>query len=153
MCEWMSGNGIDVQIEPLEEWKNLPVDPITATGGPSKEWETFGTSLLQEFAEQSARSAVGFILRVLLGQGNDVDHNLALPHPAPPSRPLNMSDPPFRYTITVPEAETAAIVTATKKLGVSVSVLFHAAHCLAQIKMNPIPGTATKVDFSSDMTV
>ena len=88
MCEWMSGNGIDVQIEPSEEWKNLPVDPITATGGPSKEWDTFGTSLLQEFAEQSARSAVGFILRVLLGQGNDVDHNLALPHPGPSISPI-----------------------------------------------------------------
>jgi hypothetical protein len=63
-----------------------------------------------------------------------------------------MSDPPFRYTITVSESETAAIIAETKKRGVSVSVLFHAAHCLAQIKMNPIP-EATEVDFSSNWTV
>lgn len=61
MFEWISGEGMDVQVEPSEEWKNLPVDPITATGGPSKEWETAGTKLVQEFAEQSARTTVGLV--------------------------------------------------------------------------------------------
>ncbi|KAF8125751.1 hypothetical protein EV363DRAFT_1586228 [Boletus edulis] len=133
MCEWISGEGMDVMIEPSEEWKNLPVDPITAIEGPSKEWETAGIRLLQEFAEQSARTTPCHTL-------------------APPTRPLNMSHPPFRYTITASESETAAIIAETKKLGVTVSVLFHAAHCLAQIKMNPIP-EGTEVDFSSDSTV
>ncbi|KAG6376883.1 hypothetical protein JVT61DRAFT_909 [Boletus reticuloceps] len=133
MCEWISGEGMDVRIEPSEEWKNLPVDPITATGGPSKEWETAGMRLLQEFAEQSVRTTPCHTL-------------------APPTRPLNMSHPPFRYTIAASESETAAIIAETKKLGVTVSVLFHAAHCLAQIKMNPIP-EGTEVDFSSDSTV
>ena len=59
MCEWISGEGMDIRIEHSEEWKNLPVDPITATGGPSKEWETAGTRLLQEYAEQNARTTVG----------------------------------------------------------------------------------------------
>ncbi|KAF8548798.1 hypothetical protein OG21DRAFT_1489069 [Imleria badia] len=133
MCEWISGEGMDVKIEPSEEWKNLPVDPITATGGPSQEWEPAGTRLLQDFAEQNARTVPCHTL-------------------APPSRPLNMSDPPFHYTITASESETTAIIAETKKLRVSVSALFHAAHCLAQIKMNPIP-EGTEVDFSSGSTV
>ena len=54
--------------------------------------------------------------------------------------------------MTASEMETAALIAETKKLGVSVSVLFHAAHCLAQIKMNPVPET-TEVDFSSEWTV
>ncbi|KAI9568532.1 hypothetical protein HD554DRAFT_742418 [Boletus coccyginus] len=138
MCEWISGEGMDVRMEYSEEWKNLPVDPITAIGGSSKEWETTGTRLLQEFAEQNARTVVG----------PQPCHTLA-----PPSRPLNMSDPPFRYTTTsISESETAAIIAETKKLGISVSVLFHAAYCLAQFKMNPIP-EATEVDFPSSATV
>ncbi|KAF8443178.1 hypothetical protein L210DRAFT_3355156, partial [Boletus edulis BED1] len=120
MCEWISSEGMDVRIEPSEEWKNLPVDPITATGGPSKEWETAGMRLLQEFAEQNARTTPCHTL-------------------APPTREVNLSLPPLRHTITASESETAAIVAEAKKLGVSVSALFHAAFCLAQIKMNPIP--------------
>ena len=54
--------------------------------------------------------------------------------------------------MTASEQEMAAIIAKTKKLGISVSVLFHAAHCLAQIKMNPIP-EGTEVDFPSDSTV
>ena len=61
MCEWMSGEGMDVRIEPSEEWKNLPVDPIAATGGPSEEWDTAGTRLLQECAQQKARTVVCLI--------------------------------------------------------------------------------------------
>ncbi|KAI9568533.1 hypothetical protein HD554DRAFT_2098837 [Boletus coccyginus] len=134
MCEWISGEGMDVRMEYSEEWKNLPVDPITATGGSCKEWETAGIRLLQECAEQNARTVPCHTL-------------------APPSRPLNMSDPPIHYTTTsISESETAAIIAETKKLGISVSALFHAAHCLAQIKMNPIP-EATEVDFSSSTTV
>ncbi|KAF8443181.1 hypothetical protein L210DRAFT_3644046 [Boletus edulis BED1] len=134
MCEWISGEGMDVRIEPSEEWKNLPVDPITATGGPSKEWETAGMRLLQEFAEQNARTTPCHTL-------------------APPTREVNLSLPPLRHTITASESETAAIIAEAKKLGVSVSALFHAAFCLAQIKMNPIPEGA-EVDFpSSSITV
>ena len=51
------------------------------------------------------------------------------------------------------ETDTAGIVAATKKLGVSVSALFHAAHCLAQFKMNPVLASATELDFSPDATV
>ena len=61
MCEWISGEGMDVRVEPLEEWKNLPVDPITATGGPSEGWGTASARLLQEFAAQNARTVVGLI--------------------------------------------------------------------------------------------
>ena len=61
MCEWISGKGMDVKIEPLEEWKNLPVDPVTATGGPSPEWETAGIKLMQVLAEQNARTTVGLV--------------------------------------------------------------------------------------------
>ena len=64
MCEWMSGGGMDIRVDPSQEWKNLPADPVTATGGPSKEWETSGTKLLQDFAEQSARTVVGLILQL-----------------------------------------------------------------------------------------
>ncbi|KAF8548796.1 hypothetical protein OG21DRAFT_1559743 [Imleria badia] len=133
MCEWISGEGMDVKIEPSEEWKNLPVDPVTATGGPSEEWKTAGTRLLQEFGEQNARTGPCHTL-------------------TPPSRPLNMSDPPFHYTVTTSVSETAAIIAETKKLGVSVSALYYAAHCLAQIKMNSIPDGA-EVDFSGGLTV
>jgi len=61
---------------------------------------------------------------------------------------VNLSHPPLRHTITTSESETAGIIASAKKLGVSVSALFHAAICLAQIKMNPIPEGA-EVDFSS----
>ena len=63
-----------------------------------------------------------------------------------------MSDPPFHYTITASESETAAIIAETKKLGVSVSALYHAAHCLAQIKMNSV-ADGTEVDFSGNLMV
>jgi len=150
MCKWISGEGMDVRTEYSEKWKNLPVDPITATGGPSKERETTGTRLLQEIAEQNSRIVVG--LTFLVGSdclSNDIDHNLALPHL---DSPITPTDPPLRYTTSVSESATVAIIAETKKLGISVSALFHAAHCLAQTKMNPIL-EATEVDFSSGSTV
>ncbi|KAG9309213.1 hypothetical protein JVU11DRAFT_10927 [Chiua virens] len=133
LCGWMSGKGMEVTIRPSEEWKNLPVDQITATGGPMKEWETSGTELLQYVAEQRERT-VPYI-------------NLA-----PPSRPLDMSDLPFRRAMTLSEAETAAIVAQTKKLGVSVTALFYAANILAQHKMNPNAEAGNEVDFAYEVT-
>ena len=64
-----------------------------------------------------------------------------------------MSAPPVFVSKTMSETDTAGIVAATKKLGVSVSTLFHAAHCLAQLKMNPVLVSATELDFSSNFTV
>lgn len=62
MCEWISGEGMDVTIEPSEEWKNLAVDPITATGGVDTiEWNKSGVALLKEFAEEHVRTTVGLI--------------------------------------------------------------------------------------------
>ncbi|KAG9313340.1 hypothetical protein JVU11DRAFT_5645 [Chiua virens] len=134
MCEWMSGNGLDVVIMPSEEWQNLPVDPIAATGGPSPEWETYGSKLLEEFAEQDARTTPFHTL-------------------APPPRPPNKLEPPFHYATSLSESETATVIAQTKKLGVSVTTLFHAAHCLAQFKMHPVQGATSEVDFSSISTM
>ncbi|KAG9311327.1 hypothetical protein JVU11DRAFT_8425 [Chiua virens] len=129
MCEWMSGKGMEVSVAPSEEWNNLPVDPITATGGPLEEWEVSGVDLVQDVVEQVSRTSTC--------------HSLS-----PPSRPLNPSDLPFYYAITLSESESAAIVAKTKKLGVSLTALFQAAHCLAQFIMNPISAASTDVDFS-----
>ncbi|KAG9309212.1 hypothetical protein JVU11DRAFT_10926 [Chiua virens] len=133
MCEWISGKGMEVTIRPSEEWKNLPVDPITATGGSMEEWETFGKELLQYVTEQKERTAP----------------HISLP---PPSRPLDTSKPLIRCTMTLSEAETAAIVAQTRKLGVSVTALFYAASVLAQYKMNPIVEAGNEVDFAYDLT-
>ncbi|KAG9313331.1 hypothetical protein JVU11DRAFT_5636 [Chiua virens] len=130
MCEWMCDNGMDITIVPSEEWKNLPVDSIVATGGPSQEWERSGTELLQDLSKKMSR--------------------FFLPPPAlaPPSRPLNMSDPSLLYATTVSESETTAIIALTKRLGISVSALFYAAHGLAQLKINPLfAGPGGEVDF------
>ncbi|KAG9313343.1 hypothetical protein JVU11DRAFT_5648 [Chiua virens] len=105
--------GMNVTIIPSEEWKNLPADPIIATGGPAKEWEMAGKALLQEVAEQRVRTTP----------------HLVLPHPSCPPNEVDMSVPPLRFTMTLSEAQTAAIVAQAKKLCVSVTVLFHAANC------------------------
>ncbi|KAG9308584.1 hypothetical protein JVU11DRAFT_11688 [Chiua virens] len=73
MCEWMSGSGIPVTITPSEEWKNLPVDIIAATGGVPKEWQTSGLELLQDLGTQA-----DMMFKPV--------HRLP-----PPSRPLDMS--------------------------------------------------------------
>ncbi|KAG9309210.1 hypothetical protein JVU11DRAFT_10924 [Chiua virens] len=134
MCEWMSGKGMEVTIRPSEEWKNLPVDPITATGGPiSEEWETSGRELLQYVTEQKERTAP----------------HISLP---PPSHPLDTSEPLIRCTMTLSEAETAAVVAQARQLGVSITALFYAANVLAQYKMNPIVEAGNEVDFAYDLT-
>ncbi|KAG6373770.1 hypothetical protein JVT61DRAFT_5913 [Boletus reticuloceps] len=97
MCEWISAEGMDIRIEPSEEWKNLPVGPITATEDRIKNGTT-GIGLLQVFVEENARIVPCHTL-------------------APPTRELNISHPLFRYTTS--ESETAAIIAETKKLGVS----------------------------------
>ncbi|KAG9308585.1 hypothetical protein JVU11DRAFT_11689 [Chiua virens] len=133
MCEWMSDSGMDVTIVPSEEWKNLPVDVITATGGVPKEWEISGTELLQDLTTQATTmSAPG--------------HRLP-----PPSRPLDMSERPIRHNIILSESETRAVVAQAKKLGISVSALFNAANGLAQFKMNPV-SLGKDVDFPNPMT-
>ncbi|KAG9310485.1 hypothetical protein JVU11DRAFT_9629 [Chiua virens] len=121
MCEWVSGSGMDVTVVPLDEWKNLPVDVIVATGGVPKDWETSGAELLEDLTTQATK---------MFAPGH------TLP---PPSRPLDISERPIRHNITLSESETRAIVARAKKLGVSVSALFQAANGLAQLKMNPVP--------------
>ncbi|KAG9309823.1 hypothetical protein JVU11DRAFT_10202 [Chiua virens] len=121
MCEFMSGSGMDVTIMRSEEWKNLPVDVISATGGVPTGWETFGAELLQDAMRQT---------ELMFSSG----HTLL-----PPSRPLDMSERPIRHHITLSESETRAIVARAKQLGVSLSALFKAANGLAQFKLNPIP--------------
>ncbi|KAG9310008.1 hypothetical protein JVU11DRAFT_10042 [Chiua virens] len=121
MCEFMSGSGMDVKIVRSEEWKNLPVDIISATGGVPKEWETSGAELLQDAMKQTE-------LMLLSG------HTLP-----PPSRPLDVSERPIRHHITLSESETRAIIARAKQLGVSLSALFKAANGLAQFKLNPVP--------------
>ncbi|KAG9313342.1 hypothetical protein JVU11DRAFT_5647 [Chiua virens] len=135
MCEWICGKGMDLTIVPSEEWRNLPVDPITATGGPAREWGTSGKTLLQDVTEQKAR--------------NTLMHTL--PRPSLPESELDMSDPPLRFIATLSEAQSAAIVAQAKKLGVSVTALFHAAHGLAHFTLNPVP-RGTEIDFPSDGT-
>ncbi|KAG9313325.1 hypothetical protein JVU11DRAFT_5630 [Chiua virens] len=132
MLEWMTGKGLDVTIMPSIEWKNLPVDPITATGGPIKEWETSaGRQFLQELQQQR----------------NETTNYITL---ARPSRPVDMTEKPLHYVLTLPESETAAIVAQTKKLGLSIMALYQAANALAQLKMNPIrPGD--DVDFALEL--
>ncbi|KAG9313324.1 hypothetical protein JVU11DRAFT_5629 [Chiua virens] len=119
MLEWMTGKGTDVTIVPSIEWKNLPVDPITATGGLAKEWETsLGTQFMEELerVQDDTRDYIGL---------------------TPPSRPLNMTDKPLHYVAALSESETAAIVAQTKKLGISVTALYQAANALAQLRLNP----------------
>ncbi|KAG9312348.1 hypothetical protein JVU11DRAFT_7667 [Chiua virens] len=118
---FISGSGMDVTIVRSEEWKNLPVDIITATGGVPKEWETSGAELLQDLTTQMNKTFMS-------------GHSLA-----PPLRPLDMSQRQIRHNVTLSESETRAIVARATQLGVSLSVLFKAANGLAQLKLNPVP--------------
>ncbi|KAG9311248.1 hypothetical protein JVU11DRAFT_8330 [Chiua virens] len=123
MCEWMSDHGMEVTITPVEEWKNLPVDPITATGGP--------------LGAQEREVSEGNLFQTLVKALATRHHSLP-----PPSCPLNMSEQQFRHTITLSGTETAQIIAQMRKMGVTISVLLQAANALAQIKMNPIPPPA-----------
>ncbi|KAH7887283.1 hypothetical protein F5I97DRAFT_1859214 [Phlebopus sp. FC_14] len=136
MFGWMSdAAGSPSTLEFGTEWMNLPVDPITATGGPRDNWESAGIQLLQEVAAQQLRPVPCHTL-------------------APPSRATNMDRKPIRIKHTFPSSETKALVDATRRSGFSVTHLLEAAHCLALFACNPLESNVVpEVDFSAETTI
>ncbi|KAH7887284.1 hypothetical protein F5I97DRAFT_1859232 [Phlebopus sp. FC_14] len=136
MFGWMSdAAGSPSTLEFGTEWMNLPVDPITATGGPRDNWESAGIQLLQEVVAQQLRPVPCHTL-------------------APPSRAIDMDRKPFRIKHAFSSSETKALVDATRRSGFSVTHLLEAAHCLALFACNPLESNVVpEVDFSAQTIV
>ncbi|KAH9841118.1 uncharacterized protein C8Q71DRAFT_439728 [Rhodofomes roseus] len=119
VLEWMSNPA----HEPLEtlvwgtEAENLPIGPVTATGGPRPNWDTEGIALMQKIAREHANPA-----RVL----SLTPQRMALGTPAEVVKAIVVLD----------EDQTARVVKATKAAGFTVTHLLEAAHKLAILSFN-----------------
>ncbi|EMD33939.1 hypothetical protein CERSUDRAFT_117467 [Gelatoporia subvermispora B] len=102
-----------------QEWKQLPVGPITATGGPREGWDTAGVSL---FAKLGAAYENPTPSHSLLCKRIDI---------AVPGKSV-------KAEISFSDVETRRITSVLKEHGFSVTHLIEAAHALAIFQLNPV---------------
>jgi hypothetical protein len=68
MLQWMTNDA----TEPAEnlpwgtEWHNLPLGPVSATGGPREDWDNAGIELLKQLPDFEAVRTVCFYILILL---------------------------------------------------------------------------------------
>lgn len=60
MLEWMAADPLDapIDVEFGAEYKNLPPDPVSVSGGPRESWWTSGIELFVEAAQRRAKKTV-----------------------------------------------------------------------------------------------
>ncbi|TFY63044.1 hypothetical protein EVJ58_g3470 [Rhodofomes roseus] len=127
VLEWMS----NPTREPLgtlawgTETENLPVGPVTATGGPRPNWETEGMALMGKIMQEHASPVRPLSLT--------------------PQRPkLGTLGQVVKTIAALDEDQTARVVAATKAAGFTMSHLLEAAHKLAILSFHdtsdPVPG-------------
>ncbi|KAF9222439.1 hypothetical protein BS17DRAFT_783709 [Gyrodon lividus] len=134
MFEWMSTESTLDKLEWGSEWKNLPPDPITATGGPRPTWDKDGVKLFAEVAAIKTREVPCLTL-------------------GPPVQAPVWTEQ-IRHKYVFNQADSLALVNATKANGFSITHLLEAAHCLALPACKPVDLNAvSEIDFSAEMTI
>ncbi|OCH85711.1 hypothetical protein OBBRIDRAFT_287727 [Obba rivulosa] len=102
-----------------QEWKQLPVGPVTVTGGPRDGWDTAGASLFAKLAST---------------YGNPTpSHSLQC-------KRLDISVPgrSVKAELSFSDIETSRIIHVLKTHGYSVTHLTEAAYAMAIFKLNPV---------------
>jgi len=136
MFEWMVADPLNMPID-LEfgaEYKNLPLDPISVSGGPREAWETSGVELFAEAARQRTKTTPILVL-------------------LPPSRNVCTNGPRVRFEHVFSPSEAEKIVAVSKRNGLSPTQLLEAAHCLALAASNPELSLSAEIDFSAETTI
>ncbi|KAH9922555.1 hypothetical protein B0H21DRAFT_701472, partial [Amylocystis lapponica] len=122
MFEWLA----QTTLEPLDvlhwgtEWKNLPVGPVTATGGPRANWETDGVALL--------------IQAEALGRNLESTHGLTCQR-----QEVVTPGKVTRLRVELSEEDSAQLLGKCKASGFTATHLFEAATALATFTCNPVP--------------
>lgn len=122
MLQWMTNDA----TEPAEhlpwgmEWHNLPLGPVSATGGPREDWNIVGTELLKQLPNSEAVRTIPLA-----------------------SRPFRMSHSAVGKTCRLERildpALTRRLVNNTRIVGCSMSRLFEAAYCMVLLARNQLP--------------
>ncbi|KAG2366109.1 hypothetical protein BDR07DRAFT_1396928 [Suillus spraguei] len=102
------------------EWHNLPLGPVSATGGPREDWNIVGTELLKQLPNSEAVRTIPLA-----------------------SRPFRMSHSAVGKTCRLERildpALTRRLVNNTRIVGCSMSRLFEAAYCMVLLARNQLP--------------
>lgn len=134
MLQWMTNDA----TEPAEnlpwgtEWHNLPLGPVSATGGPREDWDIAGIELLKQLPDSEAVRTIPLT-----------------------ARPLRISQSAVGKTCrlerVLDSASTRRLVNKTRAIGCSMSHLFEAAYCMALLARNQItPSVWNAYHFSGN---
>lgn len=122
MLQWMTNDA----TEPAEnlpwgtEWHNLPLGPVSATGGSREDWNVAGTELLKQLPDSEAVRTIPLASRPFRMSHNAVGKTCRLER---------VLDP----------ALTHRLVNNTRIVGCSMSHLFEAAYCMVLLARNQLP--------------
>ncbi|TFY51418.1 hypothetical protein EVG20_g11008, partial [Dentipellis fragilis] len=104
------------------EWTNLPVGPVSATGGPRDDWETSGIEMIQKVvqAHQPETPTRGLV---------------------PQRQTVMKSSKPVHVHSILSDDVSAELLRAVKNHGhgLTISHIFEAAQALAILKLHPVP--------------
>ncbi|KAG1821837.1 uncharacterized protein BJ212DRAFT_925691 [Suillus subaureus] len=122
MLQWMTNDATE-SAENLPwgtEWHNLPLGPVSATGGPREDWDVAGIELLKQLPESESVRTIPLA-----------------------SRPFRMSQSATGKTCRLERVLdptlTRRLVHKTRIVGCSMSHLFEAAYCMVLLARNQIP--------------
>lgn len=121
MLQWMTNDATD-PAENLPwgtEWHNLPLGPVSATGGPREDWDIAGIELLKQLPDSEAVRTIPLAARPFRISQSAVGKTCRLER---------VFDP----------ASTRRLVSRTQAIGCSMSHLFEAAYCMALLARNQI---------------
>ncbi|KAG1831986.1 hypothetical protein DFJ58DRAFT_242119 [Suillus subalutaceus] len=122
MLQWMTNDA----TEPAEnlpwgtEWHNLPLGPVSATGGPREDWDIAGIELLKQLPDSGAVRTIPLA-----------------------SHPFRISQSAVGKTCRLERVLdptlTRRLVNKTRIVGCSMSHLFEAAYCMVLLARNQLP--------------
>ncbi|KAG1734128.1 hypothetical protein EDB19DRAFT_1911232 [Suillus lakei] len=122
MFRWMTNDA----TEPVEnlpwgtEWHNLPLGPVSATGGPREDWDIAGVELLKQLTGFEAVRTIPLASRPLWISQSRVGKTCRL------ERVLDST-------------LTHRLVNKTRIVGCTMSHLFEAAYCMVLLARNQLP--------------
>ncbi|KAG2157947.1 uncharacterized protein EDB93DRAFT_737015 [Suillus bovinus] len=121
MFQWMTNDA----TEPAEnlpwgtEWHNLPLGPVSATGGPREDWNIAGIELLKQLSDSEVVRTIPLTVRPFRMSQTAVGKTRRLER---------VLDPTL----------TRRLVNKTRMVGCSMSHLFEAAYCMVLLDRNQL---------------
>ncbi|KAJ8588835.1 hypothetical protein M405DRAFT_792501 [Rhizopogon salebrosus TDB-379] len=119
MFQWMT-NDITEPVENLPwgtEWRNLPLGPVSATGGPREDWDIAGAELLKQLLDSEIPNTIPLALRPSWISRSAVGNTFRLERVFNPSL-------------------TRRLVNKARMIGCTMSHLFEASHCMVMLARN-----------------